>query len=447
MEQRLRSEYNILATPINVRNTPISCSNRVPEPWVPAGGTNVTLNGDYRSMTDYVIPRFKARQKAGEKFFNDMAKQEVTVSASGGGGILTTIGDFCTSPSLKATSEVQSGFVSVLTPRSNPNTHGHMLPLLSSSLNESEISRAERAVSTEVLSKIGTGSSEMWESVAEFGQTMDLLKNPLRRVQDLSNRLLASASRGNASRQLLSEVSGGYLMYRYGILSAMRDIQNIMSSLSKEAGFKEQTSRAYDQLSAESTGSGATNVGSYTGLWHRQGSDVVTIRGMHLDKGYVSFANTLGFDFKGLVLLPVQLTSYSFVADWFSNLSSYIKATIPAFGWTPVGGCLVTTRVISTAYTLYGCVNNVPSTHVMTQVPSGSTAIISVSTTRRPLLPASFEIKSDFGFDKFSRVADAFSLVAQRLIKVNTLVGPQPNLSAFHNRKAYSRWANQPGVS
>jgi hypothetical protein len=399
-------------------------------------------------MLDYVVPRFRARQKAGEKFFNDMTKSEVTVSASGSGGILTTIGNFCTLPDLKATSEVREGFVSVLTPRSSPNIQGHSLPLLVESLTSSEINRQERTVSTEVLAKIGTGSSEMWESVSEIGQTMDLLRNPLRRLQDLTSRLLQSAQRGNASRQLLSEVSGGYLLYRYGILSAMRDIENIISSLSKEAGHKEQTSRAYSQINSDSTGSGSTSVGAFIGNWHRQSSDAVTIRGMHLDKGYVSFANTLGFDFKGLLLLPVQLTSYSFVADWFSNLSSYIKATIPAFGWTPVGGCLVTTRVISTAYTLQSCSNGVPGTHVMTQMPTGSTAIISVLTTRKPLLPASFETKSDFGFDKFTRVADGFALVAQRLIKVNTLVGgPGVNHSAFHNRKAYQRWADQPGVS
>jgi hypothetical protein len=443
MEQRLRSQYDITATPINSRIFPISCANRNWSAWALG---DYYLNGTSKVMLDYVIPRFKARQKAGEKFFNDMQKDEVTVSTSGSGGLFTTIANACTSPNIKAMTEVSAGWVGALTPRSVANSRGHKFPLQIESLNASEIARAQRAVSTEVLAKIGTGSAEMWESVAQYGQTLDLLRNPLRRIQELSSRLLNSASRGNASRQLLSEVSGGYLLYRYGILPAMKDIENILSSLTKEAGQMEKTSRAKEQLSADSIASGVTVTSAINAGWHRQSADVVTIRGMHLDKGYVSFANTLGFDFKGLLLLPVQLTSYSFVADWFYNLSSYIKATIPAFGWTPIGGCLVTTRVTSSAYTLTSIVNNLPGTNVITTAPSGSAAIITQSVTRQPLLPASFERQSDFKFDKFTRVADALSLVANRLVKVNTLVGPQPNFSAFHNKKAYSRWASQPGV-
>jgi hypothetical protein len=401
-------------------------------------------------MIDYVVPRFHSRRKAGEKFFNDMTKEEVTVNEGGSGIHFKTIAAMCTAPgdlpAVNHEQKIDGPLVSVITPRSSPNSHGHRLPLLVESLNGGEILRAQRLASTEVLAKIGTGSAEMWESVAEFGQTMELLKNPLRRAQELSKRILQSASRGNASRQILSEVSGGYLLYRYGILSAMRDIENILSSLTKETGFKEQTSRAYERLDAHSTAPGAYTSTGFVTNWLRQSDDSVSIRAMHLDRGHVSFANALGFDLKGLILLPVQLTSYSFVADWFFNLSSYIKATIPAFGWTSLGGCLVTTRVTSTSYTLGGSVNLQPSVDTMIAAPQGASAIIRVSTTRQPLLSSSFETKSDFGFDKFSRVGDAFGLVAQRLIKVNTLVGPQPNRSAFHDRKAYRNWLKQPDV-
>jgi hypothetical protein len=396
-------------------------------------------------MIDYVVPRFHSRRKNGEKFFNDMTKEEVTVS-EGGSGIHTQNVVVSCAPSTRAENKIDGPLVSVITPRSSANSYGHKLPLLVESLTASEILAAQRRASTEVLAKIGTGSSEMWESVAQYRQTIELLGNPLTRVAELSKRLLNSALRGNGSRQLLKEVTGGYLLYRYGILPAMKDIENILSSLTKEVGFKEQTSRAFERINTHSFASSAyDSVGFYTN-WLRQSDDVVSIRAMHLDKGYISVANNLGFDFKGLVLLPVQLTSYSFVADWFFNLSSYIKATIPAFGWTPIGGCLVTTRVTSTSYTLQGTVNKQPTVASILKAPSGASAIVRQSVTRQPLLPASFEIESDFKFDKFTRVADAASLIAQRLVRVSNLVGPQPNLSAFQSRKAYKLWAEQPGV-
>lgn len=442
MEPRIRSDYQIIASPIISRTFPISCANLN---WSAPNVAGSFLNGTSKVMSDYVIPRFHQRRKAGERFFNDMFKEEITISEASSGIHFRNVAVSCP-PSTRAESKVENGVISAMIPRAVANSRGHQFPLLVESLSASEILRAQKLVSTEVLAKIGTNSAEMWESVAEFGQTMELLKNPLRRAQELSKRLLQSASRGNASRQLLSEVSGGYLMYRYGILSAMRDIENILSSLTKEGGYKEQTSRAYERLDCHSSAPGTYLGGAYNTAWLRQSDDVVAIKGMHLDRGHVSFANSLGFDLKGLILLPLQLTSYSFVADWFSNLSSYVKATIPAFGWTAVGGCLVTTRATSTAYTLGGTTNLLPGSFTLLASPQGSSAIVRLSTTRQPLMPASFEKTSDFGFDRFSRVADAFALVASRLVKVNTLVGPQPNLSAFHNRKAYSLWANQPGV-
>lgn len=443
MEPRIRSQYDISASqPVQVSTYNGVCPTFN---WSAPATIGTSLTGSRRSMIDYVVPRFRARQKAGEKFFNDMTKEEVTVSEGGSGIHFKYVAISCP-PNTRVEQKIDGPLVSIITPRSSPNSHGHSLPLLVESLAAKEILAAQRRASTEVLAKIGTGSTEMWESVAQYRQTMELLTNPLRRVGDLSKRLLNSALRGNGSRQLLTEVSAGYLLFRYGILPAMKDIENILSSLTKEAGFKEQTSRAFERVDSHSSASGVyDSVGFYTN-WLRQSDDVVSIRAMHLDKGYVSFANTLGFDFKGLVLLPVQLTSYSFVADWFFNLSSYIKATIPAFGWTPIGGCLVTTRVTSTSYTLQSTVDKQPTVTSLLKAPQGASSILRQSVTRQPLLPASFEIKSDFMFDKFTRVADAASLVAQRLVKVNTLVGPQPNHSAFQSRKAYKRWTDQPGV-
>jgi hypothetical protein len=284
--------------------------------------------------------------------------------------------------------------------------------------------------------------------LAEIQKTIAMIQSPIIRLQGLTKRLLQSAEAGGAGRGLLKEISDGYLMYRYGILPAAKDIENVLSSLIKKSGeTREVTSRASEQLSAHKTFTGSTQIGSFVYNWLGQCSDVTTIRGMSLNRGYVSFANELGFDLKGLLLLPVQLTSYSFVADWFFNLSSYVKSTIPAFGWQPLGSCLVTQRVISTSYTLTNTVNLTPSVSVLTVDPTGSSSILSNTTTRGALLPSGFVQKSDFRFDDFTRTADALALIAARLVKIDSLLGNSaPRSLAYRNRSAYKRWAEQPGV-
>jgi hypothetical protein len=438
MEQRIRSDYQIVAKPITKEGYPISCSAKH---WQSTGTAGYYLTGSRRLMLDYVIPRFHQRQKAGEKFFNDMYKEEITVSDAGSGCLFTSVANFCPDGT-KAQTRIGSGYVALLTPRVAANDHGHSLPLLATSLDASEILRVKRAVSTETWSKIGTGSSELWESAAEYRQVLSLLENPLTRLKDLSSRLLNSAQRSSLSRGLMKEVSDGYLLYRYGISPLMKDIKDAIAGLSKAGGHKEVTSRAKEQISNSKVFVGVTDNDGLTSTWQCQTAHSVVVRGMHLDSGYVSFANNLGFDFKGLMLLPLQLTSYSFVADWFVNLSSYVKSTIPAFGWNPLGGCLVTTEAISTAYTLSNVTVN-DTGQVLTGGPSGSAAIVSMSTTRSPLLDPALTLNSDFKFDKATRVGDALGLIASRFVKIGSLMGFRPNNSAFHDKKAYQRWADQ----
>jgi hypothetical protein len=445
MEQRVRSDYNITSKPILVESWPNNCSNRQ---WLPAASPGNVLNGQSRVMSDYVIPRFHQRQKAGERFFNNMYKEEVTVSTVGSGCTFASIADAC--PGVKALTRVGDGYVAVLTPRAAINSKGQQLPLLLGSLSDDEIARAQRLVSTETLAQVGTGDSDLWESVAEYRQVIDMLQNPLTRLSQLSDKMLKSVSRNSTGRQLMREVSDGYLLYRYGVTPLMGDIKAILSSLDKEFGTTQDiTSRAKEALASQTTSNGVTVVGSLNAGWQSYTADSVTIRGMSLDRGHVSLANNLGFNLKGLMMLPWQLTTYSFVADWFANFGSYIQATLPTPGWTHIGGCLVTVRAQSTRYTLTNVINNNPGGITLLNAPQGVAVVTRVSTTRSPLSPASFERKLNFKFDEFKRAADAVALIASRFTKVSGFVNRAiypVNTSRASEKRSYERWAGMPDV-
>lgn len=442
MEQRVRSNYNIISTPLLERAFPQSCLNKI---WTNDYVTGAALNGESEVMSDYVTPRFRQRQRNGEKFFNPMYKEKLAIATVGNSFRTISQGDACPG-GLKGQWIGTGPTVAVLTPRDTvANSHGHFLPTRQTALDANDVSRVQRVVSTEVLSKRGRGDSELWETLAEYRQTLDMLNNPLNKLKDLSSRILKSCEKGVAGRALIKEVSDGYLLYRYGVLPLMKDIKSIIASLEKPSGDMEKTVRAKEQLVAQKSFQGQSTAFGLIATWQCQVDEVLTVRGMALDRGYVSFANNLGFDLRGLALLPLQLTSYSFVADWFSNLSSYVAATIPALGWQSLGNALVVHRAVGVSYKLLD-VTTGTSPYTLLEAPTGSVAYSSVSTTRSPLMPASFEMVSDFKFDHFSRVADAIALVASRFVKLNSLIGYRPNNSAFHDKKAYHHWANQPGV-
>ncbi len=405
------------------------------------------LNGTTKVMSDYVVPRFKTRQAAGERFFNNMFREEITVSTTGTPLRQRSVFDTCSPPAgRKIDLESRKAPITLAwLPTELPDVKGRSFPIISTLLTDAEILRLQQEVSTEVWSKIGTSESEIWEGLAEYHKTLAMFNDPLGKLKSLQTRILSAAERSRTSRALLKEVSDGYLMKRYGIDSLVRDIKTIADSLDKASGKTEVKSRAKSQIFANSTVSGSTTVPSYMScVWSNQISDAVTVRGMSLDEGHISYANNLGLTTKGFLLLPLQLTAYSFVADWFVNLSSYVSATLPTLGWIAKGTALVTTRVCANGYTLGAFTNLRSATYTILEAPTGTCGIVRVTTTRQPLLPPAFVVKSDFKFDKFTRVADAIALVAARFSGINRLVGGPQRRLAFPDKqeRAYRNWAD-----
>jgi hypothetical protein len=397
-------------------------------------------------MSDYVVPRFLSRQKAGEKFFNNMFKEEVTIASTGFGFSATSIPVSCSTTGSHSNYTMSEPLIAKGIPLHLPDSKGNSLPVMSYAVSDDEILRIQKLVSTETWAKRGASDSDIWESLAEYNQVMELVNVRLGSLKDLSSRLLNSATRSVFSRDITKSVSGGYLMYRYGILPLMSDIRNLLSSLSKASGKKEVTVRAYSELKASKTVPGTFDHGILRVTYDNVIDDFVTVRGMSLDEGFVSLANNLGLSSKGLMMLPWQLTGYSFVADWFANLGSYIQSTLPTLGWKQLGSCLVTTRVTSNLNKVTGSTNLSPTQFNIDSAPTGFVQIVKRSVTRGPLLSASVVLESDFKFDSFTRAADAAALLASRFVKIHTRLSPTPNNSAFRDKKAYHHWANTPGV-
>lgn len=442
MELRLRTQREIKPIIGIVTSRTTSCGDSTS--FYPTGTVGASSAGTDLTMLDYVIPRFHARQKAGEVFFNPMSRDRVTVSASSSPWTQKSNTMSCSTPgNIRYGEQKVDGGVPL---RLVPNQIGLGLwyPAEDTAVSAADIARASTLVSTEVLAKRGRQDSEIWESLAEYKQTLQLLENPLTKLRSLSSRVLNSAERNSTSRGLLKEVSGGYLIMRYGIKPLLNDIANILDSLKKVTGKQRKTSRASESLYATKGSSGSLTFLSLDSTWTRETVDSVVLRGMSLDEVELDIFGNLGFSFKGLLTLPWELTGYSFVADWFANIGDYINASAPSLGYNQLGSCLTMSRVTSQAYRFAATAN--PGSGVTLIAPcQGAVGIVRETKLRGPLSRPGVALKTDFGFSQFTRSADAFSLLAQRFTKINKLVGgAQPR--AFREKRSYQRWLDQPDV-
>jgi hypothetical protein len=442
MEMRLRSRRGIVPRTTFQYDRNMDCSGTG---WSQIGQFAVLpeSNVSNETMLDNVIPDFHKRVRQGEVFFNLMSREKVTVSSSGSDYHIKTRSPTCPSPVLFGEQRTTGDLSNFVVP--NYSLGGLVYPQELTALGEDSIADLLTQLSTEVQSKRGRSDSDLWESLAEYKQALDLLGNPLTKIAELQKRILANGGTV-LGRKLLKEVSDGYLLYRYGIVPLMNDVKSIVASLAKVTGKQRKTTRAFGSLTARSTLVGHSDFDTNNITYTHDVVDTIRIRAMSLDEVDLSFGGNLGFSTKGLITLPYELMTYSFVADWFANIGDFIGASVASLGYNQLISGFTSRRVTSNAYT-WASAGMSSASFELAAPFNGQTGIVREITRREPLYPAGVVIKSDFKFDQITRVADAIGLIANRFTKVSNLVGgPRPNLSPYRPQKAYANWAGQPGI-
>jgi len=281
--------------------------------------------------------------------------------------------------------------------------------------------------------------------LAEYRQALELLQNPITRAKDILNKIEKSYNRGGTSRGLLKEVSGAYLLKRFGIDPLLKDIQSVLNTLQRASGLQRKTTRASNSMNLKLREGGLSSFDTNNITYTHDVVDAVTVRGMSLDEVDLSFGATVGFSTKGLITLPWELIGYSFVADYFANIGDYLGALAPAPGYKLLGSSLTVSRVTSNSYSWTSTGMTSPAWELASPF-NGSTAIVRELKTRRPLNQPSIVMRSDLKLDSFTRSATLMALLAQRFARLSKLIGPQPNLSAFKQKSSYRKWLDTPGV-
>lgn len=194
--------------------------------------------------------------------------------------------------------------------------------------------------------------------IAEAVKTLKMIQRPLRLAAKLLNRIERRKARliRNGTEPVAASAAA-WLEYRYGWKPLIGDVSSLTSDLLpfKEAFSKTLVARSQVQLNYR-TGRVATsrNIEYYLGLYGFSTLDCTAsiragIRYKVADKSYSEYVNrTLGLGVAEIASTVWEVIPFSFVADWFVNLSDWIKVI------TPDPGISISSNWVSTSTTSIG---------------------------------------------------------------------------------------------
>jgi len=384
--------------------------------WVPTGnnGTYTLRGGVYERMTDYVIEGFRRKRAAGELFFNNMWYERLDAFGSGNGYYVKGKWNTCTNPAWPVEYDGQGNWSGrFIKTAMYENT---ALPALETIVDQGTLRDLESQVSTEMLSNRGRSDTNLFESLAEIDQTIGLFDKPISRLASTLKKAKRAKEKGEFIGYSVNGVSNLWLAYRYGIVPLLNDIQGVIDGLSAQTALRRSTTRAKKGFETSDTRSYNSTLGLLQMTVTNKITESHTVRVMSLDEFNTSLMENIGFTSKNLITLPWELVNLSFVADWFVNIGDYLGAITPAFGWKNLGSCMTHITGVTNRYTVHSGVNLIPANYTVSRYPTGSYDLSLLRKVRSPVRFPDLVIKNDFRFDKPKRVADALSLLAQRLV-------------------------------
>lgn len=360
-------------------------------PW--SYGTRPDCLGTFVDMHDVNTPNFRELQRKGLIVNNEMSRLETTYSGSDSGWKFRfqSGSDWWEGECL---SNWCLNFVGPPVHLSLPSYQ----PLID-------------AASTDALAGIVAPDVQGLVSVAELGKTLSMLRSPMAGLQDLVSRV----RRRNPRLSFRQAAEASYLEFRYGWRPLLYEIESITKAVSKEYRNR-LTSRAMRSASDSASTSWITGSESAIKIQYSQ----TTTRDVRVRCG-VLYEHTLAFeDVWGVRLSDIpaaawELVPYSFVVDWFTNVSSYLNAVTPKPGvtslarWTRVDVTTTSTRTSGTATF---------SNWTTLRSPNGSDRTVTKSSVRLPLVgPPSLVIKSGSlrGVLSDLRGLDLLALFTQRI--------------------------------
>lgn len=304
------------------------------------------------------------------------------------------------------------------------SSHAYALPL-GFSIPEDvarEIDTARTLAATQARSRVASPEAMSGVSYAERRETFGMLRKPVdmlvNRTETLEKLVRKLKRRGANRPQIMAEVANWWLLFRYGIIPLIYDVEGTLKALRAQDRRVRETSRGKHKAQVQ------TFVENVTGpqWWgDRATTQVSTIWDISCRAGVLheyesTLQRRLGLTIYDLPATALETVTLSFVLNWFSNTSDFIASCSADFR-SDVKAQWVTTDVTMSRTSVYGMtiIPNSTKTVLMADPSGATTSEFYHLRQRDPMTILDTGIRSRVSMSQ-PRIADAFALVYGRLL-------------------------------
>lgn len=274
-----------------------------------------TVEGSTETFTDIVTPGWKAARRTGTCFNNPMTSIKTTWLYSRGANH--------TSQYTRGTPSTGQYWKQV--------TNGYAVGTssLPSGMPSIDVQSLIKQAATSCRSKVESPSAFGIPFVAEFPRLIESIRHPLLAARKAVEKWSRGKVRGSAK-----DLADQHLEIIYGLIPAINDIQDAIKVFNARARPKRITARG----SATGTSSKVVTTvvnqddAAITVVTSAQVQVKVRAFSFYEPKVEMSISDQLGFRLVDIPSAGWELTPFSFVVDWFTNLGILIQALEPRVG-------------------------------------------------------------------------------------------------------------------
>lgn len=311
-------------------------SDQSPKP-VPAYTYSANRVGKVKTMTDYVTPGYKLRSAQGEIINNFMWSFTDTKTLDNNG------------PMFVAYAPVSSPTLHTVTFVGDLQGPGWTANALTSASNQTGVSLPSidslmAVTKTRCYANIDKPDFQSAVTLGEFRETVGFLRNPfksgLRLAETLNGRLRRAGVFDKGvkldSRKIRNDLASGFLAFQYGLKPLVKEIVGILETLRVvlEPKPKRETARAKGEQKYVNTWSAQESFSgiSYTANYTYERTVVIRCGILYENMAAATNADIWGMRPKDIPLALWQVSSLSFVVDWFVNVGDFVSAITPSAG-------------------------------------------------------------------------------------------------------------------